>query len=244
MKRKFFPLVFFLIFVLSSPIYAQTWTQVNEDGFGDTHNIWAFSMAEYNNDLYVGTRNDTGAEVWKYDGSWTQVNEDGFGDTHNIWAFSMAEYNNDLYVGTLNVNTGAEVRRYDGPGTWTKVNTGGFGDSDNIMALSMAEYNDRLYVGTRNDTGAEVWKYDGSNWTRVGVNGFGGDTHNTWALSMAVYNNDLYVGTGNDSTGTEVWKMYNILSSIPTLSQWGMIIFSLLLAGTAIFVLRRRLYTG
>jgi len=28
------------------------------------------------------------------------------------------------------------------------------------------------------------------------------------------------------------------------LSQWGMIILSLLLAGTAIFVLRRRLYTG
>ena len=31
--------------------------------------------------------------------------------------------------------------------------------------------------------------------------------------------------------------------AVPTISEWGMIIFSLLLAGTAIFVLRRRLHT-
>jgi len=38
-----------------------------------------------------------------------------------------------------------------------------------------------------------------------------------------------------------VYSFFSI-SSIPTLNEWGMIIFSLLLAGTAIFVLRRRLY--
>jgi len=33
-------------------------------------------------------------------------------------------------------------------------------------------------------------------------------------------------------------------TAVPTLSQWGMIILSLLLAGTAIFVLRRRLHVS
>ena len=63
------------------------------------------------------------------------------------------------------------------------------------------------------------------------------------ALSMAAHNNRLYVGTSNGSTGAEVWNMI-LPIGIPTLSQSGMIILSLLLAGTAIFVLRRRLYTG
>ncbi len=197
MERKFFPLVFFLIFFLSSSIYAQTWTQVNAPGFGDANNIMACSMAVYNNDLYVGARNDsTGARVW----------------------------------------------RYDDPG-WTQVNLDGFGDANNTRAPGMAVYNDRLYVGTRNDnTGAEVWEYDGSNWTQVNSGGLG-DAHNTMAR-LAVYNNRLYVGTANGNTGAEVWEMYIPPSPIPTLSQWGMIIFSLLLAGTAIFVLRRRLYAG
>ncbi|RLB76551.1 MAG: hypothetical protein DRH15_12500 [Deltaproteobacteria bacterium] len=148
-------------------------------------------------------------------------------------------------MGTANGNTGAEVWEYDGS-NWTQVNLDGFvGDAHNTMALSMAVYNNRLYVGTRNDsTWAEVRRYDGpSTWTQVNVNGFG-DPNNMWALSMAVYNNRLYVGTANGNTGAEVWEMYIPPSSIPTLSQWGMIIFSLLLAGTAIFVLRRRLYAG
>ena len=51
-----------------------TWTQVNTDGFGDSNNGGAYSMAVLGSYLYVGTRNtSTGAEVWRSDGVPTAV---------------------------------------------------------------------------------------------------------------------------------------------------------------------------
>jgi parallel beta-helix repeat protein len=88
------------------------WTQVNSDGFGNSSNTAAKSMAEHNGNLFVGTDNSsTGGEVWEYNGSsWAQANNDGFGDPNNFYANSMAVLNNGLYVGTYNTSTGAEVR--------------------------------------------------------------------------------------------------------------------------------------
>ena len=57
-----------------------TWTQVGFGGFGNTNNIVTYSMAVYNDLLYVGTGNWNGCEVWSYDGTnWTQVVSGGFG---------------------------------------------------------------------------------------------------------------------------------------------------------------------
>ncbi|MEI8229084.1 MAG: hypothetical protein WCH77_12605, partial [Planctomycetota bacterium] len=71
--------------------------QINADGFGTASNKYAFSMAVFNGDLYVGTLSvdsmqgmlsffwcrsavgvTEGAEIWRYgrDGSWTRVVDD------------------------------------------------------------------------------------------------------------------------------------------------------------------------
>lgn len=46
-----------------------SWTQENQPGFGDTANIQATTMADFDGQLYVGTKNWNGAQVWQTDGS-------------------------------------------------------------------------------------------------------------------------------------------------------------------------------
>jgi hypothetical protein len=46
-----------------------SWTQVNENGFGDPYN-WvvhlAIGVTEYKGNLYYGTLNDFGGQTWKF----------------------------------------------------------------------------------------------------------------------------------------------------------------------------------
>ncbi len=85
-----------------------SWTQINDNGFGDGNNTLTESFAILNDELYVGTKNlSDGAELWKYDGStWEQVNSNGFGDVNNKEISSMATFGpiptTKLYVGTYN----------------------------------------------------------------------------------------------------------------------------------------------
>ena len=197
---------------LCSMAHAQDWTQVNVDGFGDAGNGRATSMAAYNNHLYVGTENsdgvwpgtDSGAEVWRYDGTnWVQVNTDGFGDPENETADTMAVYNNYLYVGSEN-SKGAEVWQYGGT-AWVQVNTDGFGNQQNEIADSMAIYKSHLYAGSGGGLlGARVWQYDGTAWIQANSDGFG-DPFNFIAVDLATYGGHLYVTTENP-TGTQVWQ--------------------------------------
>jgi tripartite motif-containing protein 71 len=197
-----------------------TWAQVNADGFGDSNNFWATSIAAFGDDLYVGTFNwNTGAELWRSSGiggppftDWAQVNVDGFGDASNVAGIAaMTVFGGDLYVGTgnnpLGPGTGCEVWRSSDGTTWNQVNTDGFGDANNVFVTSLAIFGGNLYVGTTNwNTGAEVWSCqvcDGTDWTQVNADGFGGG--NVGAASMAVFGGNLYVGTRNTS-GAEVWN--------------------------------------
>ena len=198
-----------------------SWTRVDpgaggpgNGGFGDNNNIEA-SLYIYNNTLYASTENDnTGTEVWRYDGgtSWTRVDTDilgpgngGFGDTNNIES-GLLEYDGTLYAATKNINTGAEVWRYDGGTSWTQVNTDGFGDEkENAGVEEYAIYNGFFYVGTYNQiTTGEVWRYDGgTSWTDVTPPW---DGYNKAAIDLIAHNNNLYVATENTYTGGEVWK--------------------------------------
>lgn len=187
------------------------WTCINTDGFGSAGNVYATSMTEFNNNLYVGTYNNyTGAEVWRYNGSsWSQVNSDGFGTSYNISVDSMAPLSGYLYAGIRNETDGCEVWRSDGS-TWSKVYDGGFGNRDNVSVSSMAAYDGNLYAGTSraaNKGGCEVWRYNGSTWAKVNSDGFGNE-HNDTASSMAVFKDYLYIGAGQGSSSSEIWR-YN-----------------------------------
>jgi len=137
-----------------------TWTQVNEDGFGEA-NAGAASVAVTGEALYVGTENTGGCQVWEYNGSsWSKVADEGLGDTDDDTASSMAAFNSKLYVGTSAIGKfkGCSLFSYDGD-SWTEAATPGFGDDYNDTALSMVADQNNLYVGTMNEyTGGEIWK--------------------------------------------------------------------------------------
>lgn len=144
----------------SQSVYALSWTQSNTGGFGDSSNNEVRSLAAYGGNLYAGTYNPNGAEVWQYEGSnWTQVANEGIGDADNLEIYSLAVYGSNLYAGTQNTANGSQVWKYNGS-TWSSINTDGFGDANNTYVYSQAVYGNNLYAGTRNDsTGAEVWEY-------------------------------------------------------------------------------------
>jgi len=242
------------------------WEMINTEGFGNTNNFSAFSVAEYYGKMYVGTHNiSQGCEIWRFDGpgalDWTEVTgTNGFGDSQNGIAYSMAVYNGLLYVGARNngadgleiwtydgfdwtlvqdgaglgdsdlkipasmivfegnlilgtgnswTNNKAKIFTFDGT-TWAQMNTASFGDPQNRQCRSLAEYGGALYAGAYNSqTGGQVWRYDGpttSDWTKVATAGFGEGNVNQDARSLCSYGGKLYAGTANMTTGCQIWE--------------------------------------
>ena len=118
LKRILFITSVFLV-VLCTMSLAQTWNQVNTDGFGDPGNYEARSMEIYASKLNVGTYNSqTGGEVWAYgwvdDGmKWVQINTDGFGDAGNTDIASLQIANNKMYAGVSAVTGNARIFEFD-----------------------------------------------------------------------------------------------------------------------------------
>ena len=80
------------------------WEQICENGFGNLNNYAAFSVAEYEGTIYVGTHNiSQGCEIWRFDGpstsDWTKVSLNGFGNSQNQIPYSMAVYQDKLLRG-------------------------------------------------------------------------------------------------------------------------------------------------
>lgn len=93
------------------------WNEKN-DGFGDRHNVYAFSMINSSNKLWVGTVNTKGCEIYCFNGTdWTQIVGDnkgsemgkGFGNQSMIGVRSMIEYpigSGNIFVGTSKAGGG------------------------------------------------------------------------------------------------------------------------------------------
>ena len=209
-----------------------TWTPVVgstspvPDGFGGTNDA-VRSMCVYGTDLYAGTSNIGGCEVWRTDGTaWTPLVgptapvAPGFGTVANAQTTDMAVYMGTLFVGTNNFG-GCEVWTYDGI-TWVQdVGPGptatigpGFGNPANNDAASLQVYDSTLFAGTYNGGGCEMWSLNGVAWNReVGGGAPGtptgpgfGDANNQALRSMAWFNNLLFMGASNNFTGCEIWS--------------------------------------
>ncbi len=121
----------------SSSGKADTWRQVNSDGFGNPNNgrVIVDASAVYNGALYLATLNQTdGAQVWRTaDGTtWTQVNSDGFGDA-DTFAAEFIPFNDYLYAWATNYQTGQKVMRTECPAPTPTPTTvpkpvGGYGE--------------------------------------------------------------------------------------------------------------------
>lgn len=155
-------------------IYAtdgDTFTLVNDDGFGNPLNWGVFSLRSYNGWLYAGTYNrEEGCEVWKLEGPGgagpVSVYTKGGPQRSNHSTTEMVVFDGRLYVPMLvyvgyNVGgfppfKGADMVRLDaddnmetivGPNSLSGFRSG-FGDFSNAYLWSLTEHNGKLYCGT------------------------------------------------------------------------------------------------
>jgi hypothetical protein len=173
------------------------------DRFIGVINTYAWSMVEYQNQLYVGT----------FNGLYRLISDVGMGC--QLWRTS----------------DGKDWNKVNLPNGLTGQSKDGFGESENYGIRKMVVYNKELYVGTAanivHNKGCEIWKFDGIQWTPIisasipGIektdkrySGFGNPL-NKYVWSMVVTSdNKLWVGTANgkfinllepDTEGCEIW---------------------------------------
>jgi hypothetical protein len=203
------------------------WTQINTtDGtFGTiaTQVDGIYSMAVYNNSLYVGTQETDGTDegdVLRFDGPSTftsVINTPGTiisGDTSGIdGIYVMTTYNGALYIGTRQADN-SEVYRYDSGTGWQHVtpNASSVETKDQIDAMIV--YNGRLYMGVSESSNAETWRYNGvdNSWTLVSNGGgnyvSGASTGIDNSGTIQVLGGYLYQMTGDTGSGqgAEVYR--------------------------------------
>jgi hypothetical protein len=210
---------------------AGTWTQVNDDGFGDPRNENFKDMIPFTAGSTVwlcgGTMNtDLGGQVWCTDGTlqgdgpklnWVQKNLDGFGDAKYIKIWSTGVMDGHLYVGTQCLSSEAcpgAVWRTDGTadGTrwqWARV----FEATVNSRVDIVGVHDGYVYVGFFGNNGTEIWRSNSGaadTWSQVNNDGFGDAGNGRITVDAGtVYNDALYVATFNQATGAEVWRTAN-----------------------------------
>ncbi|KPJ57683.1 MAG: hypothetical protein AMJ42_04485 [Deltaproteobacteria bacterium DG_8] len=193
--------------------YAEEWEKVNSKGFGNIDNKSSFPMEIFNNDLYVGTWNDAGTEIWMTpEGTncdWNLLNVNGFGSPENSHSTSTQVFNDELYIGVFNEGGGEIWLTGDGT-SWDQVKIASFSPSNRcVRAMSTFDpygSNQLLFIGTDNEEGTQVWMTsNGIDWLLMEDSGFG-DENNTSFYCMAVFNYYLYLGTVNQQSGTQIWR--------------------------------------
>ncbi len=194
--------------------------KVASKGFDNTHNSGAWSIAVYQDHLYIGTMNwKQGCQIYRTnDGyNWTKMDipgGDGFGNPMNVYAWDMGIYNNKLYVGTCNLdpNGAAQLWQYNGT-QWKKMSLpggDGFGEHANYGIRNIQEYQNKMMIGTgtsflENKQGCELWTYEENNNTwecLVGDHGIiedgFGNVNNKYLWSMTEKTDGtLWMGTLN-----------------------------------------------
>lgn len=204
--------------------------QINEDGFGTRANKYAFSIATFNDALYVGTLNirrmpgmfrfftgtsarraTDGAQIWRYDkdGTWTKVVDAGLENPHNLGVRKLAVAKGCLYGVTANHDEGMEVWRVCDGATWEVVAKRGFGEKNNTSGRGLGEFKGHIYVGTENRrSGAQLWRSaDGEKWIQVADKGIS-DRRNWWVSDFVEFQDRLYMGTLN-ARGMQLYRTHD-----------------------------------
>lgn len=203
-------------------------TQVNEDGFGNFLNRYAWQMVEFQGELYVSTFNtitdgdfarggpslrgmadSQGGDIWRWNGSrWQQVmsRSFGYGNLAGEGVRSMVVHDGVLYAGMHSKNDRTSVwRSLDGT-NWELISEPGLGDQDNQSIRAMYSWDGKLWVGTQNNTdGAEIWTWNGASWTLVADRG-ATNPHNLVVMQFHEHDGELYIGMHNDQDGGELLR--------------------------------------
>lgn len=179
-----------------------TWTQRNASGFGDKNNAAVSALEVFNGQLYAGTTNDNGAQLWRTaDGdNWSPVTLPGFTALGNGVLFDMIVFDGHLYAGTgawpVHSYAGQIWRTADGT-TWERVTGAWEANTNNAGVNNFAIFGGMIYATTYNPIeGIEVFRsFTGkpNDWARVANQSFGLQSAYGIATGLAVFNNSLYV---------------------------------------------------
>ncbi|MEM9761410.1 MAG: hypothetical protein AAF968_02665 [Pseudomonadota bacterium] len=165
---------------------AGDWQPVNEPSFGDAGNLGVFSLAVANGQLYAGTLNLEGLQIWATDGTpapdakgdypyrWRKVAERGAGrGPLNQAVASMTEFRGALYVGTGIQGGGLDRVNGIGPA------------AAEVLRVNPDDSVD-VIVGDRDDTGRKPLS---------GLKAGFGHFFNGYMWSLGVHDGWLYCGT-------------------------------------------------
>ena len=176
--------------------------QINEDGFGDVNNNYAFSMIEFKDNVYVATLNAVtfpgmaafflgmpfqtdGTQIWRG----TQSNGGGEGGGGGQGGGGSGGGGRNRWEWDLMVNEGN-------------------GNQDNYGIRKFEVVEDYIYAVTCNHvSGFEIWQSsDGENWNVIDDGGVlnGGDTDNLSGRGLFAFKGYLYVGVENRVTGAKI----------------------------------------
>ncbi len=180
------------------------WTQVNNDGFGNSENMQIPSLATFKGYLYAGVwqlhDGHEYAEVWRTNGtSWQMVDHR---DTNACAA--MIEFKGYLYCGSWKFgdDQGKIWRTADGQNWIEDVNY----SSNEINTFKV--FNNILFASTWGSEGVgnDIWfSKDGVNWN-LSISGGFGDPANLGAPASDIFHGKLYWGTYNIDTGGQIWR--------------------------------------
>jgi hypothetical protein len=158
------------------------WEKIAKPGFGKL-NVMTMSSVVLNNNIYFGTTNIFGSEIWKSkDGNnWIRVMKKGFNNPFNISVYRLHTFENKLIVGLQNQWMGCQI--------WASVNDDPLNNKDFIQIASYGlsefksinplklkqdgirffeTFNGQLYAGTASNynifmdknigPGCEIWR--------------------------------------------------------------------------------------
>ncbi len=199
-KIKINIILIILIFLILHSCHGKNlneWHQINEDGFGNKHNIAIRGIEIFNDSLIVGTTNINNLENFSLELDHPTIK--------NLLAGKITIA--DLIYSKLE-SDGCEIWAYNGE--WNPLVKKGFGNKNNLDCSVLIEFNGYLYAGLWNHKeGCQIWRTkDLKKWEKVVDKGFG-NKNNTAVWVAKKFQDYLYVGTMNFKNGCEIFRTKN-----------------------------------
>jgi len=219
-----------------------TWTPTGPEGFGDANNEASHILVTDGTQIYTGTDNQNGGQVWRYDGSsWKKVN---LGSIQSQSIALTFLFKGKLCVSTISLTTSATGVTnglplgtgrvlQDGPpsgvghmylqkpdASFETLSLDGFGDPNNIILVLGPPINGKILTGTANMNGFQVFE------TTTGPNITGLDpTSGPYGTPVTITGTDFgapsatswvsFAGGVVSSANTDSWTNTRIVARVP-----------------------------
>ncbi len=181
------------MFALPQQTYS-AWGRVVSDGFGDPGNRLINTFSEFKGQLYAGTSNMCGSQIWRStDGiSWTLA------ITLSNQAVSLASFDDQLYVALLGCGCPGPVWRSSDGISWTiSKPVNGYESFYDLITYSHTLY----AVGEDSFNTRHLWRTsDGLDWQPITHSAF----MSTWVGMPIVFKDRFYVPVPGN--GASLWR--------------------------------------